>query len=117
MRSKMLPLFAALFLGAAALAVAPSASAQVRFRGTFGLPHGVVSVGVGSPYYYSSGYGGYGYAAPDYYAPSYSGYYYDGYYPSYYPRYYVRPHYYRSYYRPYRSYYRPHVSRYRSYRR
>ena len=113
MRSKMLPLFAALFLGAAALAVAPSASAQVRFRGTFGLPHGVVSVGVGNPYYYSSGYG----YAPDYCAPEYSGYYYDGYYPSYYPRYYARPHYYRSYYRPYRSYYRPHYSRYRSYRR
>ena len=102
MKPKMFTLIAALFLGAAAL-TAPSASAQVAFRGTFPLPHGVISVGTGDPYYYGDGYS---YYSPDYYvAPGYTGYYYSGY-PSYYPRYsYVRPYYGHRYYRPhYRTY-------------
>jgi hypothetical protein len=107
----MFTLVAALVLAAGAAAVAPSASAQVAFRGTFPLPHGVISVGVGNPYYYGgSGYygSGYAYASPDYCDPGYTTYYTPSYYPGYYPRYYVRP-YYRGHryvrsYRPYRSY-------------
>ena len=111
MRSKMLPVFAALLLGAAALAVAPSASAQVAFRGTFPLPHGAISVGVGAPAPYYSGYYAPGYCDSDYYTSYYPS---SSYYPSYSyyaPGYYYRPHrrYYRTYVRPYyphRYYYR-----------
>src|SRR5436190_4193812 len=83
----MLTLLAAFIVGAAALAVAPSASAQVAVSGSFGLPHGVVSFGVGGPGYYHPGYA----VAPVYVSGRYR-----------------RPYYGRSYshYRPYRRYYR-----------
>ena len=58
MRSKTLTLSAVLLVSALALAIAPSASAQVAISGSFALPHGVVSFG--TPYY---GYAGY---APSY---------------------------------------------------
>lgn len=103
MKFRMLTLLAALTVGAAALAVAPSASAQVAVSGSFGLPHGVVSFATGGPAYHHPGYA----VAPVSYRRSYGRSYSSG----------------RSYYRPYRRntyyrnsyYYRPY--RYRRYPR
>ena len=97
MRSKPIMFLAVLVVAFAALAQAPTASAQVAVSGTFGLPHGVVSFGVGHPAY------GYGYG----YAPVYHRHYRPRVYTYVAPAYAYRPyvrHVYRSYYRPY---YRP----------
>ena len=53
----------AVLAGGLAVAGASPANAQVRFRGSFPLPHGRISIGVGDYGYGGYGYGGFGVGA------------------------------------------------------
>ena len=53
----------AVLAGGLAVAGASPANAQVRFRGSFPLPHGRISIGVGDGGYGGYGYGGFGVGA------------------------------------------------------
>src|SRR5207253_8601116 len=56
----------AVLAGGLAVAGASPANAQVRFRGSFPLPHGRISIGVGDGGYGYGGFGGGGYVPHGY---------------------------------------------------